>query len=98
MAVSVAAMFVNLPGDVISFRTITHFYKIVIILLVLLHHAHGDFVDVTDLLFIFSAWTQDTIALGFIICVKPEILKQTKWHQVEAGYPKLSAHVQREHI
>ena len=38
-----------LPGDVISFRTITLVDKILIILLVLLHPAHGDFVEVADL-------------------------------------------------
>ena len=49
MVLNVAATFVNLPGDVISVRTITCMDKIDIILLLLLHHAHGDFVEVTDL-------------------------------------------------
>ena len=44
-----AVTFVNFPGEVISFRTITHVDKIVIILLVLLHRAHGDVVEVADL-------------------------------------------------
>ena len=48
MVVRVAATFVNLPGDVISFRTITLLDKMVIILLVLLHPPHGDVVEVTD--------------------------------------------------
>ena len=48
MAVSVAATFMNFPGDVIIFRTITWVDKICKILLVLLHHAHGDVVEVTD--------------------------------------------------
>ena len=34
--------------------------------------------------------TQDTIALWLIRCVTPDILKQTKWHQVDAIYTKLS--------
>ena len=38
------------PCDVIVFRTITHFDKINIILLVLIHHAHGDVVELVDLL------------------------------------------------
>ena len=49
MVLNVAATFVNLPGDVISVRTITCMDKIDIILLLLLHHAHGDFFEVTDL-------------------------------------------------
>ena len=75
------------PSDVITFRTIILVDKIFIILLVLLHHAHGDVVELTDLLITPSGeWTPNTIAPQLIMCVTPDILKQTKWHQVDAVY------------
>ena len=96
MVVSFAARFMTFLGDVIIFRTITHINKICITLLVLLHSAHGDVVKLADLL-IGSSWADyryHTIAPQSIICVTPDIMKQTKCHQVDAVYTKLSAHVQ----
>ena len=45
---SIATIFFYLPGDVIR-RIITRIDKVVKILLVLLHLAHGDVVEVADL-------------------------------------------------
>ena len=50
MVVGFTATFMTFPGDLIIFSTITHVNKIHIILLVLLHHAHGNVVELADLL------------------------------------------------
>ena len=42
--------FMRFARDVIILRTITHVNKIHIIPLLLLHHAHGDVVELADLL------------------------------------------------
>ena len=46
---SVTATFMNLSGDAIIFRNITLVDKICLFILVLVHRAHGDVVEVTDL-------------------------------------------------
>ena len=50
VVVGFTATFMTFPGDLIIFSTITHVNKIHIILLVLLHHAHGNVVELADLL------------------------------------------------
>ena len=86
MAVSVDTTLMNYPGDVIIFRTITWVNKICIIRLVLLHHAHGDVVEVTDL-FIGPSSTDSRY-----YCFAIDYMCYTR--HSKAGYPKLSVNVQ----